>query len=244
MKRALFTVVATVVLVTTGCVIKDPGYSLFLGSNIAPSQPPTCTYEPTSTTIIPYGVLDLTAAKGGCLVDTSIPCYQYNPALKNQMLSVTTDTVGFANLTEDRADANNVVIEGFYMTYEVGDTPHVDTDGQDIPGATTAFVGSNASVIPPGGTSTTGVDLLPQSVLDGLQQANGKNFRVYVHVKATSRTQEGRTIGSNEVLYMVDVCTDCLVACSKALPVVDVTKVCIYGQDAHVGCTAATATAR
>lgn len=237
MKRILF-----IAAVMTGCVIQDPGYSLFLGSNIAPSQPPTCTYEATSTVTLPYGVLDLTVATNSCFKDVSIPCYQYNPALKNQMLSVQTDTVGFANETEDRADANNVVVEGFYLTYEVGDSPHVDTDGQDIPGAVQAFVGSNAAVVPPGGTSTTGVDLLPQSVLQGLVAANGKNFRVYVHAKATSRTQDGRVIGSNEVLYMVDVCTDCLVTCPPSLPVADPTSVCIYGQDAHVSCAAATAT--
>src|ERR1700690_690536 len=144
MKRPLF-----IIIVMAGCVIKDPGYSVLLGDNIAPSQAPTCSITANSTIFVPFGILDLSVATQRCFVDTSYPCYIYNPQLLNQMQSVVGNATGFANQTEVRSDANDWNLDGFYATYEVRDTPPIanpGANGDDVAGPK-SFIGAGAALI-------------------------------------------------------------------------------------------------
>ncbi len=229
-----------------GCAVNNSGTSLLLTQSVVPTAPPQCLVSGNSQTFLSVGTLDV--------LDYETPPkvvarnYVFNGLLTNQMVSANDSVSAFGNLTNVQTDANNVIIDGYYLTYVVsGDSPPQADPGQDssaLKGSASAFVPANSAAVPASGKGVAGALILPNDIISPmlLGDPTNQDFTIEVHIKADSHTQDGRRLQSNEIVFPIDVCFGCLhPTCAVSTDVYDFSQVCDPGQDAVPACTATTA---
>jgi hypothetical protein len=224
------------------CGAKYMGGSLFLADNVAPAAPPTCTVDSGSNIFISDGLLDVSISQS----------YEMNPRVINNMVAQSgvplkwSDPLGSNTLVLN--DMHDVYIDGFNVCYEKrqNNVPPANPNATcaDIASVASGFIPSQGAVVPSGGKTAVGVNVLPKEIYDklGINLNKGDDPQtLLVHLQGSGRTKDGSRILTNEIVYPIRLCFGCLdvtPACTALKQIPDPTSVCLRGQDEVQKCIA------
>lgn len=218
MRRALF---VAALLGLSGCAPGNPG--LVIGNVIDPDD--TCLYT-TSNAARTIGYLDV-----------GIPGNSYEATFRylNQLLNLSqAGTTGFPVM----ADPNVMQVEA------------LEIEIRDIGNNPLGFTGPNPFTVPAGniliesgdgmaaGEGLGTAQIIPAAYVAELEGVAGTNALIVVSIKAIGRTAGGAEVVSDELIYPVQLCRDCLLSCvldEEMEPIC--LPSCTPGQDeVHIAC--------
>jgi len=236
---------------TNACVEKNPGSFLLLQDVVAPAPAPTCTYDSSSTTVLSYGALDMSLRQG----------YFMAPRLFNNATAQA--PVAYGPITNIEAEQNQIYIDGFYVCYEVRDITDSRKDPtlscKDLHYPHSGYIGAAATVAVQAKVAFPGL-FLPPEIFNELSPSLHATSTILVHLQASGRTQDGRHVLSNELIFPVNLCVGCLNVLPSAIcqnnvvingsgiqciscpagQIPDSTSVCNLGQDIAEKCVTPT----